>query len=111
MSKDISQKISVSGEPGVSVPALGESAIGVWDVLISAKYRCEKCGENVVSLVLWDGYIEYLEYPLLCRFCDSPRDFASAVKTLAEKVKDSNEFYRLVEKLLQFVSKEEVKNE
>ncbi|WP_288104527.1 hypothetical protein [Thermofilum sp.] len=29
MSKDISQKISVSGEPGVSVPAPGESAIGV----------------------------------------------------------------------------------
>jgi hypothetical protein len=59
-----------------------------------------------VSLILTDGYIDYLEYPLLCRYCDGPREFANAVRTIAEKVKNQEDFYRLVGKLLSFARKD-----
>ena len=106
MNKNTYVNKSVSDEPGVSIPALGESAIGVWDVVVSSKYKCEKCGENAVSLILTDGYIDYLEYPLLCRYCDGSREFANAVRTIAEKVKNQEDFYYLVGKLLIFARKD-----
>ena len=107
MNKNTNQKINVSDEGLVRIPASPENATGAWwDVVVSSKYKCEKCGESVVSLVYWDGYIEYLEYPLLCRHCDGPREFINAVKTIAEKVKDQDEFYQLTEKLLSFARKE-----
>jgi len=107
MNKNTYVNKSVSDEAGVrQSPPHAESAIGVWDVVVSSKYKCEKCLNDAVSLVLWDGYIEYLEYPLLCRYCDGPREFASAVKTIAEKVKNQEDFYRLVEKLLSFARKD-----
>jgi len=96
-------KNSVSDEAGVrQSPPHAESTIGVWDIVMSSKYRCEKCGEHVASLILTDGYIDYLEYPLFCVYCDGPRDFAGAIKVIAEKVKDPKQFYWLVEKLLYF---------
>ena len=109
MNKNTYVNKSVSDEAGVrQSPPHAESAIGVWDVVVSSKYKCEKCLNDAVSLVLWDGYIEYLEYPLLCRYCDGPREFANAVRTIAEKVKNQENFYYLEGKLLSFARKEVV---